>query len=61
MGIDATLGDECGIWEHLHSLREMKCLQGYSKTLKWVYKTLRLFPLAVAGFQSRRLQIESYG
>ena len=28
-----TLNDECGIWEHLHSFREVKCLQGYSKTL----------------------------
>ena len=29
VGFDATLGDGCGIWE----LREVKCLQGYTKTL----------------------------
>ena len=31
--IDATLDEGCGIWEYLHSFREVKCLQGYSKTL----------------------------
>ena len=33
VGFDATLGDGCGIWELLHSIREVKCLQGYTKTL----------------------------
>ena len=33
LGVDATLGDGCGIWEQLHSFRKMKYLQGYSKTL----------------------------
>ena len=32
-GIDATLVDVCGISEHLHSFREVKCLQGYLKSL----------------------------
>ena len=32
-GIDATLVDVSGIWEHLHSFREVKCLQGYLKSL----------------------------
>ena len=31
--VDATLGDGCGILESLHSFREVKCLQGYSKIL----------------------------
>ena len=68
LGVDATLGNECGIWEHLHSFRELKCVQDYSKTLWRVHKTLSLSPLAVeysvvvmtGGFQSRRFQIESY-
>ena len=30
---DATMVDGCGIWEHLHSFREGKCLQGHSKAL----------------------------
>ena len=33
--VDATLDDRCGIWEHLHSFREVKCLQGSSKIL-WI-------------------------
>ena len=33
LGVGATLGDGCGIWEHLHNFGEVKCLQGYSKTL----------------------------
>ena len=31
--VDSTFGDKCGIWEHLHSFREVKCLQGYFKPL----------------------------
>ena len=26
LGIEATLGNACGIWEHLHSFREVKRL-----------------------------------
>ena len=33
LGVDATLGDGCGIWEYLHSFREVKCHQDYLKTL----------------------------
>ena len=69
IGVDATLGDGCGIWQHLSNFREVKCLKGYSKILRWVYKTWRLFPLVdehsvafmTAGSQSRRSQIVSYG
>ena len=35
LGIEAALGDACGIWEHLHSFGEVKYFQGYSKTL-WI-------------------------
>ena len=31
LGVDATLDDGCGISEHLHSFKEVKRLQGYSK------------------------------
>ena len=31
LGADATLDDGCGISEHLHSFKEVKRLQGYSK------------------------------
>ena len=34
--MDATLGDGCRNWEHLHSLKVVKCLEGYCKTL-WIY------------------------
>ena len=34
--VDATLGDVCRNWEHLHSLKVGKYLQGYCKTL-WMY------------------------
>ena len=34
LGFDATLDAVCGFWEHLHSLREFKCLHDCSKTLK---------------------------
>ena len=30
IGFDATLGDDCGIWEPLHSFRDVKCFAGYS-------------------------------
>ena len=33
LGVDATLGIACVIWENLHSFREVKCHRGYSKTL----------------------------
>ena len=47
MGVDATLGDECGIKERLH-FSEVKCLKGYTPRIYgWVYKTLRLSTLAV--------------
>ena len=42
LGIDAALVDGCGIWEHLQSFSESKCLQGYSKTLWIRQKILRL-------------------
>ena len=32
LGVDATLGDECRIPEHVHSFREVECPQGYFKT-----------------------------
>ena len=32
IGVYATLSDGCGIREHLHILREAKCLQGCHKT-----------------------------
>ena len=31
--VDVILGDGCGIWEHLYSFREVKYLQGCSKSL----------------------------
>ena len=31
-----TLDGRCGILEHLYSYREVKCLQGYLKTL-WMW------------------------
>ena len=33
--VDAIIVDGCGILEHLHSFREVKCLQGHSKAL-WI-------------------------
>ena len=65
IGVDATLGDGCGIWEHLHSFREVKCSQYYSKILWMGIKIWRVFPLAdehsvvvmTKGSQSRRSQI----
>ena len=41
--VDDTLVDGCGNWEHLHSFREVKCLQGCSKTLWMGIKILWLF------------------
>ena len=32
LGVDATLGKGCSIQEQLHSFREVKYLQGCSKT-----------------------------
>ena len=37
LGVDATLGNGCGIWEHLLSFNEEKCLQVYSRTLVMGY------------------------
>ena len=31
--VDVILGDDCGILEHWHSFRDVKCLQGCSKAL----------------------------
>ena len=45
--VDAILGDGCGIREHLHSFREVKYLQGYSKTLWTGIKTFTTPPLLV--------------
>ena len=69
MGFDATLSGGCGIWEHLHSFRKVKCLQGYTKTLPMAIWKLKTPPVVVehsvvvmpAGSQSRRSQIESNG
>ena len=32
-GVDATLGNRCKDWEHLHSFIGVKYLQGYSKNV----------------------------
>ena len=71
MEIEATLGDECEIWEHLHSFREVKACTVIPRLYDWVYKTWRFFQLAdehsvasgfvTAGSQSRWFQIASYG
>ena len=37
---DVTLGDGCGIWEHWHSFKEVKCLQASSKTLRFSFLVL---------------------
>ena len=44
--IDDILVDGCGNREHLHSFREVKCLQGCSKTLWMGIKILWLFSVA---------------
>ena len=46
-GVDATPSDGCEIWEHLHSLRKVKCLQGYSKALLVGISNLKTPPLVV--------------
>ena len=47
---DATLDDEGGIWELLHSFREVECIQGCSKTFwKGVYIYI-LFEILVIVF-----------
>ena len=33
--VDATLGDRCGIWEHLHSFKEVKWRRGVSPFILW--------------------------
>ena len=38
--VDVTLGDGCGIRERWHSFREVKCLQGCSKTLWFSFLVL---------------------
>ena len=45
-GVDSTLGDGCGIWEHLHSFRELKCLHGFSKILWMGIKNLKVLPIS---------------
>ena len=65
LGLDATLDAGYGLWEHLHSLREVKGLEDCM-----VYKTLRL-PIILyvehgavvmtAGSQSGGSQFETYG
>ena len=47
LGVYASLSDGRGIWEHLHSSREVECLQVISRLYGWVYKTLILNPLLV--------------
>ena len=42
MEVDATLGVGCGIWQHFHSFREIKCLQGIQRLYGWVCEILRL-------------------
>ena len=46
-----AMGDRCdsacGIWEHLHSFKEVKCLQCYFNTFLWVYKNLKVSPVAI--------------
>ena len=46
-----AMGDRCdsacGIWEHSHSVKEVKCLQCYLNTFLWVYKNLKLSPVAI--------------
>ena len=48
---DATLDDEGGIWELLHSFREVECIQGCSKTFwKGRYIYIFLFEILVIVF-----------
>ena len=48
--VDTTLGDGCGIWEHLLSFRKVKCLRVIPRFYGWVYKILRLYQLLVELF-----------
>ena len=43
LGVDATLGDGCIIWEHLRGFRKVKCLQDYSKT-NYINNYSRIIP-----------------
>ena len=69
LGIEATLGDARGIWEHLLNFREVRCFQAYFKALWMGIQNLQAFPLAdehivavmTAGSHSRQSQIVSYG
>ena len=59
LGVDGTLGDGGGIWEYLH--REVKCIQGYCKTLWmsiWDSAVEHSVVVMTSGPQSRRSQIE---
>ena len=47
LGVDATLGDKCGIWEHLHSFRKVKWGRRVSQ---------RLDPLICVWYKSRELR-----
>ena len=39
--VDDTLVDGCGIWEHLHSFRVVKCLfRVVSRPHGWIYRIL---------------------
>ena len=69
LGVDATLGDGCRIWEHLHSFRKWNVSRVIPGLSGWVYKTRRFFPLAdehsvvvmTAGSQSRQSQLYPMG
>ena len=59
LGVDATLGDGGGIWKYLH--REVKCIQGYSKTLWvsiWDSAVEHSVVVMTSSSKSRRSQIE---
>ena len=41
LGVDATLGNECTIQEHLHSFRKVKYLRlSFLRLFGWIYKTV---------------------
>ena len=42
-----SYSDECGIWYHLYSFREVNGSRVIPRLYGWVYKTLRLSPLVV--------------
>ena len=54
--VDATLGDECEIWEHLHSYRDVKCLQDYSKTFRMESFTSDLLQIIISYWTKSHLQ-----